>query len=166
MSGETMTAARRGEPRTIPHGMLRVFWALHRGAYRATGGRFGLTLPEAGKRFGMMRLHTIGRRSGDTRTVIVGYIEDGPNLVTIAMNGWAAQDPAWWLNLQANPHATVDLRDGRRAVTARPATESERNRVWPRFDEYPGYGGDIDLLAARRPEQTALVVFEPRESSQ
>ena len=26
--------------------------------------------------------------------------------------------------------------------------------------------GDIDLLAARRPEQTALVVFEPRESSQ
>jgi hypothetical protein len=29
-----------------------------------------------------------------------GYYEDGPNLVTLAMNGWADEDPAWWLNLQ------------------------------------------------------------------
>jgi F420H(2)-dependent quinone reductase len=42
-----------------------------------------------------MRLHTVGRRTGRTRAVIVGYFEDGPNLVTMAMNGWADAEPAW-----------------------------------------------------------------------
>ena len=32
------------------------------------------------------------------RRVIVGYYEDGPNLVSMAMNDWAAAEPAWWLN--------------------------------------------------------------------
>src|SRR5262245_1180849 len=41
------------------------------------------------------------------RSVILGYVEDGPNLVTMAMNGWADGEPAWWLNLQAHPDATV-----------------------------------------------------------
>ena len=49
-----------------------------------------------------MRLTTIGRRSGRTRAVIVGYFEDGTNLVTMAMNGWRSAEPAWWLNLQAH----------------------------------------------------------------
>ena len=41
-----------------------------------------------------MRLTTIGRRSGQERSVILGYIEDGPNLVTLAMNGWGEGEPA------------------------------------------------------------------------
>ena len=36
-----------------------------------------------------MRLRTVGRRSGLERVAIVAYFEDGPNLVTLAMNGWA-----------------------------------------------------------------------------
>jgi len=48
-----------------------------------------------------MRLTTTGRRSGQNRSVILGYIEDGPKLVTLAMNGWGEGEPAWWLNLQA-----------------------------------------------------------------
>ena len=32
---------------------------------------------------------------------MLGYVEDGPNLVTLAMNGWDPAEPAWWLNLQA-----------------------------------------------------------------
>lgn len=58
----------------------------------------------------MMRVTTTGRRSGQERSVILAYIEDGPDLVTMAMNGWGAGEPAWWLNLQANPEARVDLR--------------------------------------------------------
>ena len=41
--------------------------------------------------------------------MIVGYYEDGPNLVTMAMNGWGAAEPAWWLNLQTHPEAVVEL---------------------------------------------------------
>jgi len=46
---------------------------------------------------------------------MLGYIEDGPNLVTVAMNGWADSEPAWWLNLQSHPEATVDVTGGSRS---------------------------------------------------
>ena len=59
-----------------------------------------------------MRLTTTGRRSGKPRSVILGYYEDGPNLVSMAMNGWGAAEPAWWLNLQADPQAVVELAGG------------------------------------------------------
>ena len=110
----------------------------------------------------MMRLKTIGRRSGEPRVAIIGYYGDGPNLVTLAMNGWGRAEPAWWLNLQATPDTTVDLADGPRAVRARAATGEERERLWATFRDYPGWGDDIDGLAARRPTPTAVVVLEPR----
>jgi len=89
-----MTAAREQDLRLPPRPLIRTFWILHRLAYRLTGGRFGLSRPESGVRFGMMRVHSVGRRSGRPRIAIVGYYEDGPNLVTLAMNGWGAADPA------------------------------------------------------------------------
>jgi hypothetical protein len=51
-------------------------------------------------------------RTGRERIAILGYDENGPNLVTMTMNGWADGEPAWWLNLQAHPEASVDLPDG------------------------------------------------------
>jgi len=93
---------------------------------------------------------------------MIGYYEDGPNLVTLAMNGWGTTDPAWWLNLQANPLATVDLPGGNREVRARAASDEERDHLWETFREYPGWGSDIGALAARRPGQTAIVVLEPK----
>ena len=104
-----MTAVREQAPRTPPRFVVRTFWLLHRAAYRVTGGRFGLSRPEAGSKFGMLRLTTVGRRSGQPRVAIIGYYEDGPNLVTLAMNGWGEKEPAWWLNLQAQPDTTVEL---------------------------------------------------------
>ena len=95
---------------------------------------------------------------------MVGYYEDGPNLVTLAMNGWGGADPAWRLNLQASPETTVDLPDGRRRVRARAASGEERDRLWATFREYPGWGDDIDGLAAQRPRPTAVVVLEPSSS--
>jgi F420H(2)-dependent quinone reductase len=156
-----MTAVREAR-RTPPRFVVRIFWMLHRGLYRFSGGRVGLSRPEAGSKFGMLRLATVGRKSGRERIAIVGYYEDGLNLVTLAMNGWGRSEPAWWLNLQAQPDATVGLADGPRAVRARAATGAERDRLWARFADFPGWGEDIDALARRRPEETAVVVFEPR----
>ena len=77
-----------------------------------------------------------GRRSGEPRSVIVGYYEDGPNLVTMAMNGWGAAEPAWWLNLRAHPEAVVELAGGiRREVLGRAAVGGERERLWRRWSE-------------------------------
>jgi deazaflavin-dependent oxidoreductase (nitroreductase family) len=91
--------------------------------------------------------------------VIIGYYEDGPNLVAIAMNGWAAGEPAWWLNLQANPEATVELAGGKRLeIRGRAAAGEDRERLWKLWrDQDP----NVDAYAARRPRETAVVVLEP-----
>jgi len=157
-----MTTRAAQAVRTPPRILIRTFWALHRAAYRATGGRFGLSRPEAGHRFGMMRLSTVGRRSGQSRMTMIGYYPDGENLVTLAMNGWADAEPAWWLNLQARGETTVVLPDGPRAVYGRAAIGAERDRLWARFRDFPGWGKDIDALAAGRSIETAVVVLEPR----
>src|SRR5207247_451867 len=81
--------------------------------------------------------------AGRRRVAMVGYYEDGPNLVTLAMNGWGTTEPAWWLNLQAVPEARVELPDGPRLIVARAASGAERDRLWASFAEYPGWGDDI-----------------------
>ncbi len=89
-------------PRLPPRWFIRSFWLVHRAAFRVSGGRFGLRGATANQ-WGMLRLTTIGRRTGLERQAILGYFEDGPNLVTMAMNGWGEAEPAWWLNLQVRP---------------------------------------------------------------
>jgi len=105
-----------------------------------------------------LRLTTIGRHSGEERKVVVGYFQDGPNLVTMAMNGWGNGEPAWWLNLQAVPNVEVELVDGRHLVTGRAAEGEERERLWARWGEIDK---NLDAYAARRSIDTAVVVFEP-----
>ena len=141
-----------------PRWFIRLAWAVHRAIYRVTGGRRGLR-PPSEKTYGLMRIHTLGRKSGTTRTAILGYYEDGPNLYTLAMNGWGEPEPAWWLNLQAHPDATIDLPDGSRAIHARVSTGDERTRLWA---EMRRHEPNLDAYASRRSKETALVVFEPR----
>jgi deazaflavin-dependent oxidoreductase (nitroreductase family) len=148
-------------PKMPPRWFIRGAWVAHRAIHRFTGGRRGLALPTEGGRFGLLRLKTVGRRSGVERAAIIGYIEDGPNLVTLAMNGWSNPDPAWWLNLRATPDATVELKNGIRAVRAREAVGEERDRLWTKVSGYSGYGDDLDAFAARR-SSTSVVVLEQR----
>ncbi|MBM3958074.1 MAG: nitroreductase family deazaflavin-dependent oxidoreductase, partial [Gemmatimonadetes bacterium] len=89
---------------------------------------------------------------------ILGYFEDGPNLVTMAMNGWAPGEPAWWLNLQARPEASVAVKGGGFPVRGRAAQGEERARLWARWQQIDR---NLDAYAARRPSETAVVVFEP-----
>jgi deazaflavin-dependent oxidoreductase (nitroreductase family) len=145
-------------PRLPPRWFVRLAWVVHRAIYRLTGGRRGLWQPKP-NRWGTMRLTTIGRRSGKTRNAILGYYEDGPNLITLAMNGWAEPEPAWWLNLQANPDATVELKGGTRTVRGRAAADDERARLWAHWRDL---GDDVDGYATRRSKETAVVVLEPR----
>ena len=143
--------------------VARTFWVIHRGVYRLTGGRLGPWRPKAGKRFGVMGLTTQGRRSGQPRLVMVGYFEDGPNLITLAMNGWADTEPAWWLNLEAEPEAKVMLKTGPRTIRARRASDAEHHRLWARFNDFPGWGDDLEARITRRSKNTPIVVFEPQE---
>jgi deazaflavin-dependent oxidoreductase (nitroreductase family) len=143
----------------IPAWLIKAIWAMHRAAYSVTRGRFGLRPPTT-RQWGTLRLHTVGRRSGRERVAIVGFIEDGANLVTPAMNGWLEPEPAWWLNLQASPNAIVELPGGgRREVTARAADPAERDRLWRTLVDL-GTAAYTDANAALRPRETTIVVLE------
>ena len=148
----------KASPRLPPRWFIRRAWFAHRRLYRLTGGRLGLWRPKPNG-WGALRLSTIGRRSGTERSVMLGYFEDGPNLVTMAMNGWGEGEPAWWLNLQTTPAAAVELRDGPRLVTGRVAHGAERERLWSRWAEIDE---NLDDYAARRSTETAVVILEPR----
>src|SRR5829696_6183430 len=144
--------------RLPPRWVVRLAWLVHRAIYRLTGGRRGLA-PATSSNWGTMRVLTHGRRSGVERAVILGYFEDGDDLVTMAMNGWADPEPAWWLNLKAQPDVTVELKGATRAVHARAAGLGERERLWARWAEY---NTSLDAYAARRSRETAVVILEPR----
>ena len=153
-----MSKANQKRASLPPGWFIRAAWVVHRAIHRLSGGRRGLWPVKPGK-WGTMRLSTVGRKSGKERQAILGYYEDGPNLVTLAMNGWMKPEPAWWLNLQAHPDATVVLADGERDVRGRAADGPERDRLWARWR---GFGENLDSYAERRPGETAVVVLEPR----
>ena len=156
-----MTATEARPTRVPPRVGIRVAWLLHRALLRFSGGRVGLRAP--GDKFGLLRLTTVGRRSGQPRVAIVGYYEDGPNLVTLAMNGWAEDNPAWWLNVQAHPDTVAALDDGVRYVRGRAAEGDERDRLWARWVEF---SDQYDGRAALRSGRTAIVVLEPRTGAE
>ncbi len=149
-------------PKVPPRWFVHTFWRAHRALHRLSGGRF--LWPASSKRgWGAMRLTTIGHRSGQERRVIVGYIEDGPNLVVLAMNGWEEGHPAWWRNLEAHPDAQIRLTgQPPRRVHAHAATGDERDRLWKRWGEADK---QLDGYAARRKVETPVVVFEPRDGA-
>lgn len=158
---EARAAATRSRRAWLPpRWFVVLFWHGHRALVRVTGGRLGLWRPKP-DRWGALRLTTVGRRTGRPRQVVVGYFEDGRNLITMAMNGWGAPEPVWWLNLQAHPGATAQTRDGTRQVRARRARGAERERLWSRW---AGIDKNLDAYAARRPAETAVVVLEPQDT--
>ena len=113
-----MSNAATRPPRVPPPWFVHTAWRVHRALYRLSGGRFLWTTSNK-RGWGALRLTTIGRKSGQERSVIIGYLEDGPNLVAIAMNGWDEGHPAWWRNLEAHPDAVIRLRAPAAAPGAR-----------------------------------------------
>lgn len=88
---------------------------------------------------------------------MIGYYEDDGDIVTMAMNGWGAPEPAWWLNLQSQPEAALALAGGTSIdVVGHRAEGEERDRLWERWRQIDK---GLDGYAARRPDETAVVVL-------
>lgn len=153
-------------PKIPPRWIIRSAWRVHRLIYRLSRGRLGLRLPTADT-YGMMALRTTGRRSGEQRLAIVAYIVDGDAVVTMAMNGWDQPAPAWWLNLQAEPRASIRLPGESlpRAVRAREASGAEHERLWTAFQAVEDDNADLDALARLRGRPTPLVILDPVPSA-
>jgi deazaflavin-dependent oxidoreductase (nitroreductase family) len=128
--------------------------ALHRFLYRASGGRIGSHI------WGLpiVLLTTTGRQSGRRRTVPLCSLRDGESFVVIASYGGLDRSPSWWLNLQSEPRATVQLGSMTHDVVAREATADERARLWAEVTRRaPGYL-DYERRTSRR---IPVVLLDP-----
>ncbi len=147
--------------RSIGDRMWPVFNQLvkaHVAVYRATGGRVGHTFPGAPP---MLLLDHVGRKSGTKRTSALAYLANGDDVVVVASKGGHPEDPAWFLNVRANPDTTVQIGSERRRVRARVASPEEHARLWPQVVRtYRGFRGYQERTARTIP----LVILEPRDA--
>ena len=128
--------------------------ALHRVLYRLSGGRIGSHI------WGLpiVLLTTTGRVSGRQRTVPLCSLRKGESFVVIASYGGLDRAPAWWLNLQREPRATVRIGSATRNVVAREAEGEERAQIWAEVTRIaPGYLG----YERRTERRIPVVVLEP-----
>ena len=135
---------------------LKLGSGAHTRVYRATGGRlFG----RMGKS-PILLLNTVGRKTGRRRTSPLLYVMDGEDFVIIASKGGAPTHPAWYLNLKANPDATVEVGDREVRVRAEEVDSEEKVRLWQKMVEmYPTY----DDYQTRTKREIPLLVLRPAE---
>jgi F420H(2)-dependent quinone reductase len=99
---------------------------------RLSGGRLRRSWLFAGGQ-PVLSLTTTGRRSGLPRSTAVACFCSGHTLALAAMNLGSSRNPAWALNLEANPDATINVAGRSIDVTARRAVGEEASRLWHRW---------------------------------
>jgi deazaflavin-dependent oxidoreductase (nitroreductase family) len=125
---------------------------------RLSGGR--TTMPELLAGLPVLDVTTTGRKSGRQRTSHLISVPIGDSLALLGTNFGQPATPAWALNLEANPRATVRYRDRTAEVMARPATEAEFAQVLASSTPiYPGYRKYQQRIEGRR--RLRIFVLEP-----
>ncbi|QZT62317.1 nitroreductase family deazaflavin-dependent oxidoreductase [Mycolicibacterium austroafricanum] len=112
--------------------------------YKATGGRIGYNWRLGSNRFSAPPpvgiLTTIGRKSGQPRESPLLFLREGDRVVLVASQGGRATNPMWYLNVKANPAVTFQIKNEKLKLTAREATDAERDEYWPKLDAmYPDF---------------------------
>lgn len=124
---------------------LRWQTRIHRWLYRRTDGRIGSDFGAP-----VLLLTTTGRKSGEARTNPLFYQAGDESWAVVASNAGSNNDPAWWLNLQANPMASIQVKNRVYPVKGRAATETEQAELWPQLVEmFAGYE-DYQRQSTRR----------------
>jgi F420H(2)-dependent quinone reductase len=134
----------------------RYLGALHRVLYAATDGRVGSRI------WGLeiVLLTTTGRRSGRPRTVPLCSLRQGDSFVVIASYGGLDHPPAWLLNLQHQPRATVRVGRNTHDVVGREAMPGEHEHLWEQITaRAPGY---LDYQRRTRRRIPIVLLERPR----
>ena len=141
----------------VPHdALLKAMNGVHRLVLTATGGKLGwaaIGMP-------VLELTTIGRKSGQPRTVMLtSPLKEGDEYVLVASRGGDDRHPAWFLNLRENPDVEVSLKGGPRGRwIARVATPEERARLWPQVTAKHAQYGRYQKRTSR---EIPLVLVRP-----
>lgn len=124
---------------------------------RLSGGRTSAPRLLAG--LPVLRVTTTGRKSGQQRATFLISIPVDDTLALLGTNFGQPSTPAWVLNLESDPRATVTYRQHTRAVVARPATDDERERVLARSAGI--YGGYLKYQQRITGRRLRIFVLEP-----
>jgi deazaflavin-dependent oxidoreductase (nitroreductase family) len=132
-----------------------LFGAEHVRVYRETGGERGYHW----RGTKVLLLTTEGRRSGESRTTPLIHRVDGDRWIIVASKGGAPSNPSWFENMQANPEATIEVKDEKVPVRASVAEGEERARLWSSMiEDWPAY----DEYQTRTERQIPVVVLSRR----
>lgn len=123
--------------------------------YEATDGEVGYMWNDAT----CLVLTTTGRKSGEPRKFALIFGVDGDRYLLVASNGGAPEHPGWYLNLEANPEAVIQVKGDVIPVKATTATPEEKPRLWPiMLEQWPRY----DDYQAKTDRDIPLVILTPR----
>lgn len=104
-------------------------------------------------------ISTTGARSGKTRTIPLGGLPDGDNIILIATWFGNPRYPAWYYNLRANPEVIVSQEGQSRKYIARLADGKERQDCWQlAIHYYPGYQSYEQRTGGR---EIPIFILEP-----
>jgi deazaflavin-dependent oxidoreductase (nitroreductase family) len=133
-----------------------LFGQEHVRVYRETGGERGYHWRNGTT---ILLLTTKGRNSGQERTTPLIHREDGGRWVIVASKGGAPDHPGWFKNLQAEPEATIQVKDEQIPVRSWVAEGEERDRLWTAMTEvWPDY----DNYQKKTDRQIPVVVLSRR----
>jgi deazaflavin-dependent oxidoreductase (nitroreductase family) len=122
--------------------------------YQATNGEVGYLWNGVP----ILLLSTTGRRSGQPRTTPRIFGRDADDYLVIASLGGAPKNPSWYVNLQANPRAEIQVKAEQIPVIARTASDDEKPRLWRIMTEqWPNY----DVYQSRTDREIPVVVLSP-----
>ncbi len=139
-----------GKPAMRP--VTRTFSGLHAAMFRLTKGR------ASNPKWPMLVLTVTGRKTGKSRDVPLVYVDDNGRYAVAAAYGGSDVNPAWWMNLQANPNATALVHNVEVAVRAAVATADERAELWPRLVAMYPY---FDTYQQRTSREIPVVLLTP-----
>lgn len=126
----------------------------HIRAYRESGGKVGYIWNGVPT----LLLTVTGRRTGRELTSALIFGRDGDDYVVVASKGGAPSHPSWYLNLQANPQADIQVKTDQIAVAAHTASPAEKPRLWKIMtDIWPNY----DAYQSRTVRDIPVVVLSP-----
>jgi deazaflavin-dependent oxidoreductase (nitroreductase family) len=135
---------------------FKVLTGIHRAVYDLSKGKL------AGRTMGMpvLKLTTVGRKSGEPRTtMLTAPLIDGDDVILVASFGGDERNPAWYLNLVAEPEVEIEIDGSKRMMRARVVEGDERTRLWDAVtaahDNYAGYQRKTE-------RQIPVVVLSPR----
>jgi F420H(2)-dependent quinone reductase len=123
--------------------------------FKKTGGRLGDKFLR-GAPVGI--LTTTGRKSGEPRESPLLFLQEGRRIILVASQGGRANNPMWYLNLKANPAVTFQTKHEVLRLSARDATDAERDEYWPKLDAmYP----DFENYRSYTDRKIPIVICDP-----